>query len=272
MANFQDLSVSSKEAIRVFLFDLDGTLVDNSRLEAEVACRVLGEDGVIMTPEKFLRSFPAANYKTEVFPGVEKKFDKTFSPEQQRAIENRIIDNILLSYEEMEKAGRAGALAMPGAGEMLQALKDAGYTLAIASGSYPRWIEASVRAAGLASFFEGHLYSAEDTRVGNPKPAPDLLLMSAQELGVPPKNIAYVGDAIKDMQAAGAANMLPIGFVDPHFDAEQKKATVAKFEEAGAEHIVMSLAEIPVMFAAQPILRTLSAPLNPAAFSSAKPS
>lgn len=45
------------------------------------------------------------------------------------------------------------------------------------------------------------------------KPAPDILLAAAKQLGAAPETCIYIGDNTLDMQAAMAANMTPIGFI-----------------------------------------------------------
>jgi phosphoglycolate phosphatase len=51
----------------------------------------------------------------------------------------------------------------------------------------------------------------DGSHVEHAKPAPDLLLLAARELGVQPAESWYVGDSTWDMVAASAAAMIPIG-------------------------------------------------------------
>ena len=69
------------------------------------------------------------------------------------------------------------------------------------------------------------------------KPAPDLLLFAARELGVEPSRSRYVGDSVWDMQAAVAAGMPAIGVVSG-------SATAAELAEAGAFLTVKELTEL----------------------------
>ncbi len=43
------------------------------------------------------------------------------------------------------------------------------------------------------------------------KPHPQPLLLAAERIGVPPSECVYVGDALRDVQAACAAGMVPLG-------------------------------------------------------------
>jgi beta-phosphoglucomutase-like phosphatase (HAD superfamily) len=77
----------------------------------------------------------------------------------------------------------------------------------------------------------------DGSNVEHAKPAPDLLLFAARELGVEPSRCCYVGDAIWDMQAAVAAGMPAIGVVSG-------SATDGELAEAGALFTVKALTEL----------------------------
>ena len=59
------------------------------------------------------------------------------------------------------------------------------------------------------------------------KPAPDLLLAGAAQLGVPARDCWYVGDAAWDMIAARSAMMAGIGVTSGATDAQTLRATGA---------------------------------------------
>ncbi|MGH2418839.1 MAG: HAD family hydrolase, partial [Candidatus Limnocylindria bacterium] len=68
-------------------------------------------------------------------------------------------------------------------------------------------VAASIAALGL----ERGPRIVDGSHVAHAKPAPDLLLLGARELGVDPGDSWYVGDSTWDMRAAAAAGMVPIG-------------------------------------------------------------
>jgi beta-phosphoglucomutase-like phosphatase (HAD superfamily) len=51
----------------------------------------------------------------------------------------------------------------------------------------------------------------DGSHVKHAKPAPDLLLHAADQLGVQPHRCWYIGDSVWDMRAARAAQMIGIG-------------------------------------------------------------
>jgi HAD superfamily hydrolase (TIGR01509 family) len=96
---------------------------------------------------------------------------------------------------------------LPGARAALDRLSSAGVTWAVATSSRTDQVAASVRALELAEpprIIDG-------SRVEHAKPAPDLLLLAAEELGVDPVLSWYVGDSTWDMRAAVAAGMAAVG-------------------------------------------------------------
>ena len=70
------------------------------------------------------------------------------------------------------------------------------------------------------------------------KPAPDLLLLAAEELGVEPARCWYVGDSTWDMRAAVAAGMPGIGVLAGA--AVDREA----LEAAGASVVLDTLADL----------------------------
>jgi beta-phosphoglucomutase-like phosphatase (HAD superfamily) len=51
----------------------------------------------------------------------------------------------------------------------------------------------------------------DGSHVQHAKPAPDLMLLAAEQLKVPPQKCWYVGDATWDMLASKAAGMIGVG-------------------------------------------------------------
>jgi beta-phosphoglucomutase-like phosphatase (HAD superfamily) len=99
----------------------------------------------------------------------------------------------------------------------------------------------TLRTTGLWDRFEGRIFSATEVRHG--KPAPDLFLHAAQQMGFHPAATAVVEDSVPGVEAARAAGMRALAFAR-HDDAE-----AALLAAAGGETF-HDMAELPDLLAA----------------------
>src|SRR5699024_7858128 len=72
-------------------------------------------------------------------------------------------------------------------------------------------LERKLRQVELWDHFGGHVYSAE--HVVNAKPAPDLFLHAAAQLGVAPADCLVIEDSVNGVKAGLAAGMTVWGFL-----------------------------------------------------------
>jgi beta-phosphoglucomutase-like phosphatase (HAD superfamily) len=63
---------------------------------------------------------------------------------------------------------------------------------------------------GIYPYFDGRIFSASEVAHG--KPAPDLFLHAAKQMGVPPSACIVVEDSKYGIQAARAAGMRALGY------------------------------------------------------------
>ena len=181
------------------LFDLDGTLVDTvpARIDAWVVA--LEEAGI-----------PATGTQLEPMIGMDGRHlareaaeagGRHLGEDETEAIDRR--------SGELFDARNRDPRPLPGAREMLLGLDARGLTWAIATSSRREQVAASIAALELP----GEPRIVDGSHVEHAKPAPDLLLLGARELGIAPDACWYIGDSTWDMRAAVAAGMLPIGIL-----------------------------------------------------------
>jgi HAD superfamily hydrolase (TIGR01549 family) len=131
-----------------------------------------------------------------------------------------------------------------GVREMLVELRQRGYGLGVASNKSRGRIEADIAFLGIDGLFDV-LVTSEDTPERKPHPAP--LLKAAQQLGLPPVALAYVGDYSGDIVAAHAAGMVAIGVgwggIFP----------LDTLQAAQPDYMVHDLAELPAICPARPL-------------------
>jgi HAD superfamily hydrolase (TIGR01509 family) len=106
------------------------------------------------------------------------------------------------------------------------------YVLAVASGSEREIVEEVLRMANLGPFFTAVV---TDTEVPHGKPAPDIFLRAAEQLGLPPADCCVIEDSRPGVAAALAAGMRVIAITNTHRAEELSDATyiVRSYEEIG---------------------------------------
>jgi HAD superfamily hydrolase (TIGR01509 family) len=178
------------------IFDCDGVLVDSEF----IACRAVAEliahyepqapveelvEQLVGTPDLHIIRQVAARFGT-VFP-------EDIGPRMAQVID----DALALSLD-----------AIPG---VQPALAGLGLPMAVASNSHLGRVRRSLEIAGLTQLFGGHVYTPE--AVARPKPAPDLYLHAAAQLGVEPGRCLVIEDSVPGTTAGVAAGMMVIGFL-----------------------------------------------------------
>ena len=89
------------------------------------------------------------------------------------------------------------------------------YATCIATSMPEELFAVADRKLGIARFFEGRVYFP--THVGGrAKPAPDIFLYAAAQLGVPPERCLVIEDSPRGLEAARRAGMASIGLATTH--------------------------------------------------------
>ena len=206
------------------LFDLDGTLVDTVSARISAWRETLIEAGI-----------PVVDGRLDPLIGMDgRALAREIAAEAGRRLGDDEAERIdRMAGERFDEHNRTPR-PLPGARAALDRLDGAGMTWAIATSSRAEQVAASVGALGLS----GQPRIVDGSRVAHAKPAPDLLLLAASELGVVPARTWYVGDSTWDMSAAVAAGMRPIGVLA---GAAVDERTL---REAGAASVLATLAEL----------------------------
>jgi len=106
---------------------------------------------------------------------------------------------------------------LPGAVELLAALRTAGVLFGIATSGRRPEIDLSLEALGVGS----DTVVIERRDVARAKPEPDLFLACQQKLGVPAEECYVAGDAVWDMLAARRAAMLSVGLLSGGYGEDE---------------------------------------------------
>jgi len=130
-----------------------------------------------------------------------------------------------------------GIQPLPGVREFLTALRAAGVPCAVGSSTERKNIDTIMGLIGFAPFFQA-IVAADDVTRG--KPDPQVFLLGAQRIGVPPARCAVFEDAFAGLEAARAGGMKAIGVATTH-PAEKLRGhadrVVARFDELSVEEL-----------------------------------
>ena len=177
-------------AYDLVIFDMDGTLVDSSRLLANAINHVRSR--LDLPPMPYESIIGAINdhrlnpvryfYNAEAFLPIHEQY-----------------------FSEYYSQNHATQLSLyPGIKPFLSSLKSAGKLLALATNAHRNSALESLEHLGIASVFDA--IACHDD-VAHPKPAPDMLYYILEELHIPKASAVFVGDGPRDEEAAAAAGI-----------------------------------------------------------------
>lgn len=181
---------------RGVLLDLDGTLLDTAPDMARAVNALRAEQA--------LPALSLAEIRPHVSHGSNAVVRAAF-PEAPSDEFARLRERFLQLYRD---SLAVDTRLFDGFAQVLDRLDSDGVPWGIVTNK-PGWLSAPLmQAIGLAGRV-GCLVSGDSLPVRKPDPLP--LLSGAQQLGCPPEQALYLGDALRDVQAARAARMLAIG-------------------------------------------------------------
>jgi HAD superfamily hydrolase (TIGR01509 family) len=185
---------------QAIIFDMDGLLVDSETVWEHAEIELIEARGRRF--DKSMREQVMGMRMDEFFPKLRELFDLEDSVETLYA---ELVGNMLTLIPER-------ATAMPGAAELLEYVVENQIPCAIASGSPAEIIECVVTSRGWAEVFPMRI--SADT-VARGKPAPDVFLETARQLGVAPEGCLVLEDSPNGARAAHAAGMTCYAVADP---------------------------------------------------------
>jgi len=201
------------------IFDMDGVLINSYRAHFESWREVYKELG--------------SDYSEEAFAA---DFGRTSGDILRRTLSGDLTDERIRQLDDRKESLyrdiiRRDFPAMDGASELINALADDGFRLAIGSSGPPENI-----ALSLEMIPGGERISAVVTRadVTRGKPDPQVFQIAAERLGVPPSRCAVFEDAVHGIEAANRAGMTSIALT----------GTMSHDEFNDADLVVDSLREL----------------------------
>jgi kojibiose phosphorylase len=213
--------------IKGFIFDLDGVLTDTAEFHFRGWKRMADEEGLPFTREdnEALRGVPRRESLLLILKG------RQVPEEKLQEMMERKNSYYLEFIHEITPAD-----LLPGALEFLQELRLAGIKAALGSASKnaPEVIERLGIGSLLDAISDGH-------SVERQKPAPDLFLHAAAQLGLDPQECVVVEDAAAGVAAAKAGGFYAVG-LGPHERVAAADVIYPSLEGIHLEQVLKDLA------------------------------
>jgi HAD superfamily hydrolase (TIGR01509 family) len=198
--------------IEAVVFDLDGVLVDSEPVWEEVRRQLVAEHGGHWAPDAQRRLMGMSTLEWARY--LSEDLGVGLSPDQ---VAESVIDRMADRYRERLPL-------LPDAREAVRRLAGR-WPLGLASSAPPRLIDTVLAASGLRSSF-AVVMSTEQVPRG--KPAPDIYLSVAAELGFRPRDCAAVEDSSNGLRSATAAGLQVIAVPQPDYPPDADALAAAR--------------------------------------------
>jgi HAD superfamily hydrolase (TIGR01509 family) len=197
--------------VAAVVFDLDNVLIDSEELWAEAREGITREHGGRWRDTA----------QQEMMGMSSPEWSRWLHDELGVELQPEVISRAVV--ERLESVYRDHLRLMRGAREAVERMADR-WPLGVASSANRPLIELALELSGLGKWFRAVVSSEE---VARGKPAPDVYLEAAQQLGVDASDAAAVEDATNGLLSAHAAGMRVIAVPDPRYPPEARALEVA---------------------------------------------
>jgi len=182
-------------AVDLVIFDCDGVLIDSEVISTGSTVAALAAIGYTITEEQASRQFVGRSYAS-IRNDIEADWRQPLPATFEADVERRTLDSMAKLLQPINGVD--------------DALTRLDLPRCVASSSSVDWITLGLRKTGLLHHLAPHLFSA--SMVENGKPAPDIFLHAAAEMGVAPHRTLVVEDSLPGVQAGAAAGAIVVGF------------------------------------------------------------
>lgn len=215
----------------LIIFDCDGTIADSEYLNCLACSIVLKELGY----ERYTTEDVYNDFVGKTLKAISDIVVAEYGIPMVDDFVKRIVDKVLELTPQYLKE-------VPRVNEAIGWAYD-NYKICVASNGEPVNVHKSVDTLDLRKYFpKNKIFTQAQVKIG--KPAPDLFLLAANEVGGTPERTLVVEDTVVGITAAKAAGMSVIGFTALH---SEKPNYDQKLLDAGADHIMNDWSEFKAL-------------------------
>lgn len=206
-----------KQTIKAVVFDMDGVIIDTEKMYLDCWLEIGKEYGLSDMDKPALASIGVT------WEGTKQLMVDFYG--EDLPIEDMAEDYLALAESRfMDKK----VDLKPGIKELLDALKEHDYKLAVASSSDRDLVVAILSYYNLIDYFE-HLTCGDEVK--RSKPDPDIYLSACRSLSIAPDQAIAIEDSFNGIRSAKAAGMYPImvpDLIQPDEEMEDKAEMILK--------------------------------------------
>lgn len=206
------------------IFDCDGVLIDSELLSVEADLACLAEDGIDISADEILERYTGISM-AGMLADLEARHGRSFP------------DFAARHRQRLRVLFETGLQPITGVAEILPSLD---CKICVASSSTPERLQHALTLVGLFDRFHPHIFSTVEVAHG--KPAPDLFLHAAKQMGFAPERCVVIEDSIPGVIAAVAAGMTAIGFAG---GAHCRPGHDSRLYAEGAALVIDNMAHLP---------------------------
>jgi beta-phosphoglucomutase family hydrolase len=192
----------------VFIFDMDGVIVDNAVWHLEAFAEFGKRHGLVQTKEEYIKYFGNTNQTI-----MNSLFNTQLSNDKLVALarEKEII------YRELYRPFIKPVEGLP---VFLENASGKGIPIALATSAPLENVDFTLDSTGLKKYFS---IISDASMVKHGKPDPEIYLLTAAKLGVQPSDCIVFEDSIAGIQSALSAGMRVVGVATTHKPEELLK-------------------------------------------------
>ena len=190
----------------MFLFDMDGTLIDSNGIWKDVDRTFLARRGMPYTHAYY------EGVAHTIFP-LAAQFTKEFCHLEESC------DEIMAEWMELAQGMYAKVAIKPGVRAYLKQCKAEGRTMAVVTSAVPEHCLTALHHLDLEKYFQNITF-AQELKLEKKDPA--IWLAAAEKNGVRPEDCTVFDDSLAACQGARAARMRTVGVYDDYFAQDER--------------------------------------------------
>jgi beta-phosphoglucomutase len=184
------------------IFDMDGTLIDNTPFHFKAWQELFKKRGL---PELGRETYLSEISGVPIINTIKKYFGENLDEAELKALINE--------KQRLYRAFFRFILPLTGLETFLNDLKSTGVKIALATSSNMDDVDFIFDAIPIRQYFDTIIIGS---MVSQPKPSPQIFLTAAEQLGTPPERCIVFEDSLLGLKAGNNAGMKVVGITTAH--------------------------------------------------------